>query len=277
MINETIEDIKKRMTLKLLSTPPFLTINMSPSNVALWSKFMDVVSSEVHYMEQLLNDFETEIEGIIAGVTTPTDQWWQAKALEFQYTTDPANQQVIKIDLKTFAPAYPVIIPSYRIIKNASAKTLPNNVVQIKVTKGGVILDSPELAAFKAYCETICPGGVNFDVINELPDRLGLTAEIFYNGQYSAVIPANVIAAINTFLKTIPFNGVVKISELEDSIQAVEGVTDIVISSVSARRLITSYASRTILSRYWQTYAGEIIQEDDAGHTFNDTLTFTAE
>lgn len=277
MINETIEEIQKRLTLKLLSTPPFLTINMSPSNVALWSKFMDVVSSEIHYMEQLLNDFETEIEGIIAGVTTPTDAWWQARALEFQYTSDPTNQQVIKLDLKTFAPAYPAIIPSYRIIKNASAKTLPSNLIQIKVTKGGIVLTSTELTAFNAYCETICPGGVRFQVINELPDRLGLTAEIFFNGQYSAVIKANVIAAINLFLSTIPFNGVVKISELEDSIQAVEGVTDIVISSVTARRLSTPYVSRTIVTRLWQTYAGEIIQEDDAGHTFNDTLTFTAE
>lgn len=277
MIHEKIEDIKKRLTFQLLSTPPFLTMEMSPSNVALWSKFMDVIASEVHYMEQLLNDYETEIRDVVKNVTTPTNGWWQVQVLNFQYTDDPLNQQVIKLDLKTMRPAYPQIIPSYRVIKNASVTTPFNNIVQVKVTKGGAILTPSELAALNAYCETICPAGVQFKVVNELPDRLWLDADIYFNAQYTAIIKKSVIDALDLFLKTIPFDGIVRISEIEKVIKAVEGVSDVVINAVSGRWKETPFASRTIISRYWKIYAGEIIQEDEPGQSFVDTLEFKPE
>ena len=274
MINETIEQIQERLMLKLKSTPPYDIPNLSPPATALFSKFMDVVGQEIWTLEQLMNEKEAEIEAMIAAVTTPTDQWWVSKILEFQYTTDPLNQQVVKFNTTTFAPYYPVVMPSYRIIKNASAKTQNNNIVLIKVTKGGAILTPDELTAFDAYCETIGPAGVHFEIINQLPDRLWLDADIYYDGQHSNVIKSVVINALNSFLAKIRFDGILLVSDLEVALKQLKEVYDVKINSVAARRITTPFASKTELQRLWQTYSGEIIQEDEPGQTFIDTLNF---
>ena len=60
MINETISQIENRLRTTLLATPPFSNTNMSPSQVGLWSNFLNTIATEIHALQQLNNVFETE-------------------------------------------------------------------------------------------------------------------------------------------------------------------------------------------------------------------------
>lgn len=277
MINETKDQIKARLLKQLKLTPPFNVPTLSPSAVALWANFLDTIATEIFTLEQLNNDLETEIEGTIKGVTTPTDAWWRKQILLFQYNS--SNPQVVQIDQVNFAPYYPTINESYRIIQEAAVITDSNNIVQIKVSKGainGYVLSNSEATALNAYISTIAPSGIQWQIINVLPDQLCLTgAIVYYNGQFSDVIKVNVIAAINNYLLNLPFNGIVKISSIEDAIQAVSGVTDVTIPLVSARAagIGQTFANKTDFNRFWQTYSGQIIEETTAGHTFSDSAS----
>jgi uncharacterized phage protein gp47/JayE len=165
-------------------------------------------------------------------------------------------------------------------VTNCSVKTDLNKTVKIKVAKGGaspVPLSSTEQTALTAYLYNIIPAGVGKNIISLVSDKLYVNAEVYYNGQYAPTIQADVIAALDAFLLEIPFDGVVKISEIEDAIQAVAGVTDVVISQVKARDDATAFASANVLTKEWETYAGYIVQETTVGETFADSLTFTVD
>ncbi len=276
MINESLSQIENRLRETLLATPPFSTTNMSPSQVGLWSNFLFIIASEIHTLEQLNNAFETEIQAIIDGVTTPTNLWWQAQILKFQYSA--TTPQVAQLNTVSFSPYYPLgVDATLRIVSNCSVITSFNSQVQIKVTNDGAILTAPQLLALTAYIQTIDPAGINWAIINSLPDYLFLNADVYYNGQYAAIIQANVIAALETFLASIPFNGIVKVSSLEDAIQAVPGVTDVVISEAAAMQYATyissGYGARTIFTKQYQSYSGQILN-GVAPNDFANTLNF---
>lgn len=276
MISETIAQIEKRLLTVLKATPPYNSINLSPSAVALFSNFMNTVATEIYTLQQLDNTFETEIENDVKGVTSPTNAWWQKQILLFQYSATVA--QVVQMDVVNFAPFYSLVSAALRIITNCSVNTLTNSIVQIKVTKSGAVLSGPEAIALESYVQTISPAGIEHAIINELPDYLFLNAEVFYNGQYASVIQANVIAALNNYLANIPFDGIVKVSALEDAIQSVAGVTDVTISEAAAMRYATyiasGYAARNIFTKQYQSYSGQIIN-GPAPKDFAGTLTFT--
>lgn len=272
MINETIAQIEERLTKKLKSTAPFSSVNMSASAVALWSNFLDTIATEIFTLEQLNNTFESEIEALINKVTTPTNLWWQKQILLFQYSA--TNPQVLLLDTASFSPYYPIINAALRIISNCSVVTSANNRVQIKVTNNGSVLDASQVIALKAYINTLDPAGIAYSIINELPDKFWLQANVYYNGQYSPVIKDNVIAAINAYLKSIPFDGIVKLSAVEDAILAVSGVTDVQITQAAGRRNGAAFVDKTAFNRIYQSYSGQIVQETTSGQTFADTLTF---
>lgn len=279
MIQESLANIKARLRANLKNTPPFNIPNLSPSTVSLFGVFLDTVATEIFTLEQLNNVSESELETLISNVTSPTTAWWQKQLLAFQYSA--TTPQIVVLDVETFSPAYEIVDPTLRIVTNASVTTTSNNVIQMKITNNGAVLNASQYIALHSYITTIDPAGIGFNIINALPDQLWIEGTIFYNGQFSAVIQANVIAAINVYMAALPFDGQVKVSALEDAIQAVTGVTDVFITSIAARAAGNgqSFADRTFFglsttTRFWQTYSGQIVQETTSGQTFSDTLIF---
>ena len=162
---------------------------------------------------------------------------------------------------------------------------LSNNVI-VKVATGEppAALSSPQLSALQSYINEIGIAGVIYNVTSQESDKLYVQANVYYQGQYSAVIEQNVIEAIETFLSSIPFNGQMKVLDLERAIRAVEGVNDVVLVNVKARADATAFASGSFLvqdqqtiGRLWSTIAGYIVGETDSGNTLADSLTFIAE
>lgn len=278
----SISDIQTSMLDAIAADSVLSTLLTSTSRRAIFRLFTYVVAVAINGLEQLIDIFKAEVEAIAAAAAPATPAWLQDQILKFQYSA--TNPQVIQ--LINFAPAYPVIDELLRIITRCSVTTNLSNNVLIKVATGEppAALSAPQLAALQSYVNEIGIAGVIYNVTSEASDKLFVEANVYYDGQYSAVISANVIEAIENFLAAIPFNGQMKISDLEEAITGVEGVNDVVLVNVKARSNATAFASGSFLvqdqqtiGRLWSTIAGYMVGETDSGNTLADSLTFIAE
>ena len=222
-----------------------------------------------------------EIEALAASVPPCSPVWIQNKILQFQY--DANNPQVVQ--LVNLVPQYTQIIAADQIITRCSVTTDLSGNVTIKVAKQNppVALADAELAALQDYINTIGFAGITYTCTTANADNLYLAATVYYKGQYSAVIQANVIAALNTFLAGIPFNGNVQVSDVEQAIKAVTGVSDVVLTNVGARQdseplnLGNLVTNAQVVNRLWNTISGYIVGETTAGYDFASTLNFLAQ
>jgi hypothetical protein len=136
--------------------------------------------------------------------------------------------------------------------------------------------------ALKTFLKTIGIAGVTYEIINKVSDKIYIEGEIKAFGSYSAVMETNVIAAINNYLTSIPFNGIVKVIDIEKTIRNVEGVDDVILKNVRARNngqvfpigtsLINNF---TLVKSFYETLSGYIVEETTAGQDFSTKLTFS--
>jgi hypothetical protein len=275
----SIATIQKQITDAVAADPVLSTKLTSTSKRAIWRLWTFITAVAVNLLEQAIDVMTAIIEGLVAIAAPGTPTWIQAQVFNFQYSaTTPQVAQLIN-----FAVVYPIVDPTLRIITRCSVTTDVNNIVTIKVAKGDPpqALSGPELAALQSYINVAAVAGVSYNCVSLDADRLYVQADIYYVGLYSSVIQADVIAAINAYISGIPFNGRIKVSDLELAMKAVAGVEDVVFHNVVARAAATPYGSGTALvtgntlaSRYWPTLAGYAISEDTVGATLADSLTF---
>jgi hypothetical protein len=257
----------------------------SVSKVSTWRLWAWIVAQAQNLFEQQADNYVTEVEAIVNRSAPGTPSWMQHMVYMFQYNA--TTPQVIQMDLNTFAPYYPTVTESYRIVTQCAVNTLPNKKVQIKVAKGGTTpapLGTTEKQALTSYVDFINFAGVQCEIISADADLIYLGVDVYYNGQYSATIQADVEAAITSYLSTSNsdnFNYRVYISKLQDIIQAVAGVKDVALKQVEVRPASVSAGSAQklvdaskILSRYYQPYAGYMIPDTDSGRTLADTINY---
>lgn len=277
-----ISEIQQQMLDNIAADTTLGTLLTSTSKRAIYRLFTYIVAVAINALEQLIDIFTASVEDIASKAAPATSAWLQNQILKFQYSA--TTPQVIQ--LIDYAPAYPIVDETLRIISRCSVTTNLSNSVLIKVATGTTpaALSAPQLSALQSYVSQIGIAGVNYFVTSDASDKLYVQANVYYLGQYSAVIVANVVAAIESYLAAIPFNGQVKITDLEDAITKVEGVTDVVLVNVRARGNATSFANGSFLvqnqqtiGRLWSTLAGYIVGETTSGNTLNDSLTFIAE
>jgi hypothetical protein len=128
------------------------------------------------------------------------------------------------------------------------------------------------------------PAGISTQVVSADADQVRINADVYYEGTYQSVISANVIAAIGTFLATVPFNGITYLVELEKAIKAVTGVVDVELSFISLRAATDAFSpgGNTIIydlanginNRKYIPYAGYSNPETTPSYTLTDTLNF---
>jgi hypothetical protein len=226
--------------------------------------------------------FQTEVEATVALSAPQTAQWVQDRVFRFQYSA--TNPQIVQ--LINLVPEYPVVDPTLRIVTRCSVKSTLANQVSIKVAKSEppTPLVTGELSALQSYIDIIGVAGVEYIVTSTASDKIYLDADIYYNGQYSAVISTNVINTINSFLTSIPFDGVLKLLDLEIAIRNTLGVSDVVFNNVRARKdadplsgAVYLVQANELIARQWPTISGYIVGETTSGNTLADTLTFIPE
>ena len=281
MTPRSVDEIQAAIITDVQAQPE-LAAASSTSKRAIWRLWTFVVASSIAILEQLMQVFQTDIEKTVSLAAPQTSQWVQDRVFKFQY--DAANPQVLQlIDL---VPQYEIVNADLRIVTRCSVKTNLSNSVFIKVAKINPpeALSVLEVSALQSYVDILAVPGISYTVVSANPDRLYIQADIYYNGAYSAIIKANVIAAIEAYFAALPFDGTIKVSDVETAILSVEGVRDVVLINVAARADTTLFADATYLilnqqlvGRLWATVAGYVIPEDDATHTLDDTLNFIAE
>lgn len=294
MAAREVTEIQKTLN-EAQAAEPELSIFNSTSQTSIFGKFKYIYAVCSNLVEQLLDAFTADNESEIAKAAPGSDYWIQKKILEFQYNA--TNPQVTAIDAN-YVPNYPVVDTTLRIITRAAVKTGPNKTCLIKVAKSDPpqALSGPELTSLNAYVNNsgspstngkgIGFAGVKYTVQSLNPDKIYIGGNVKYDGQYQAVIQATVLAAIKDYLANIDFNGVFTIDGLVDYIQAVPGVLKggITINDVAIRPDSVAFPGYQYLvqSNYYGIYqypltAGYGVEETQAGNTWSDTITFTAQ
>jgi hypothetical protein len=273
----TVAQIKQSM-LDAKNADSTLSALTSTSQTAKWNLYYFIVASCIAIFEQLQDLFKTELEAIASTAAPSTPQWTRNKVLKYQ------KGDVAELDTTTFTVEYPTINTANQILTRCAVITAPNRTVLIKVAKSDppVPVSVGELAELQSYIETFNPAGIAFTLINENSDKMEVAATIYYNGQYSAVISTNVVAALNNYMATLPFNGVISTQAVVDAMQAAEGVISVSLARILVRKHTVAYGAGVTLynlstgidSVQYQTIAGYVVQETTATHTFADTLSY---
>lgn len=266
----------------------------SPSQTAIYNLWAYIVAVAISLTENVVAIFQSEIETTVSKAAVGSDAWLKAKVLLFQY--DSVTPQVLT--LVDFVPQYPIINADLRIITRCSVKTIGSKIAVVKVAKSEppVALSAPQLSSLQSYLTNGGDGtyagrgvgfgfaGVQINAVSLTSDKLYLKANIYYNGQYSAVIQTTVVTAIENYLKNIDFDGNVKLLSLIDYIQSVPGVIDIKLEDVAMRADATAFGSKTYLVQAfteiystYPTFAGYIVGETTVSNTLNDTITYIAQ
>jgi len=246
----------------------------STSQTAIWNLWFYIQAVAINIFEQLQDTYKAEIETIADSAIPNTDAWVQAQAFKFQY---PDTIQLINL-----VPTYTLVDPAKQIVTKCSVKTDNNKICQIKVAKSTGKLSTPELNAITSYYGYIGNAGISYNIISDDSDKIEISADVYYDAQYSSTIQANVEAALNTYLSNLSFDGVIYVAKIEDTFQGVQGVKDIKLTAVNTRRNAQAYGTGTVVynlstgtnARMYQTYAGYIEEETTSSHTFADTINY---
>ena len=272
----TIEQIQASMIATVQATPE-LAEATSTSTRALWRLWTYVQAVAIHVLELLMDSFQADIEDKISKSVAGTDEWLTSKVLDFQYSA--TNPQILT--LVDLVPTYPVVDDSLKLITRCAVTTTVSNQVVVKVAKNEPpeALTPTELISLQSYINNIGVVGIDYLGASAEADRIWIDADIYYNGQYSGVIEDTVNGAIDTFLSTLPFNGVFKVSDLEVAIRTITGVDDVVINNLKVREESVLFANGSFLvqnncvySRLYPTVSGYMVVED----TETTGLTFIA-
>lgn len=240
----------------------------SGSKVSIWRLFVYLIALAHHRQQFLWDVFKIEVEEIVANARSGVLPWYQREVLKFQYgdTLQFIDDQYV----------YTEIDESKKIVKLCAVEDRANGVVVMKVAKLTNNLPTPlstiEKTALEAYVSKIRFAGTKFSIVSTAPDLLKFVGTIFYDPIIPLLtVQQNVEAAIDLYLKNLPFNGVFKINSLEDVIQEVEGVTDITVGSVEAKYGALAYSS---ITRTYTAQAGYI--DIDPLNPLSTTLNYSA-
>lgn len=245
----------------------FLTDLASNSRVAIWRLIAWVFAYATWTHEQLWDIFKAEIEDIAAKALAGTPRWYYERVLEFQYG-----------DILVYEDGqykYATIDELLKIVKYCAIEERADGVVLVKSAKDNSGTPEPltafELTALTAYLQDIKFAGTLLSVVSFPADQLQVYYEVFYDPIVpEAEVKALVEAAINSFIKNLPFNGRFNITNLTDAIQLLKGVVDPVFVDAQARYGILPY---TVIDREYNSNAGYL--EIDPTFPLSTTITYT--
>ena len=245
---------------------PSLGVLSSTSEVAIYKLILRIVASAIAVLEQFFDIQKTEVQAIVDSSPFMTDRWIADKVLEFQ----DGDDLEVNAEYQLF---YELLDESKQIVTVSSCITDGFGRALLKVAKGEQgsyeALSGAELARLQAYVSDIKPVGTQVTTQSLNADLVKAQFEVYYDASLVlADIQSAVLDAISSFLVLQPFNGIFRISQLVDAIQAVDGVVDVVVSSVEARADTGTYAS---VNRIYQPESGYMIL-DQANSTFNYTV-----
>lgn len=244
----------------------------STSTTALWRLFLYVVSAGISLQQQIQDVFLKDLQYQKDTTQVYTERWWNDRMInQFQYAPGDQPRGVIAID-DNFNIGYEIVDDTKKIIEFSATKQSDNNrQVTIKVAKDDGSgnpeqLTIDEIQAAADYVDRVKGAGLLISTVSFPADILTLDIDIYYAGQFvESVTKDNVENAIREYLQNLPFDGRIKLINLVDSIQNVDGVSDVFINVAQAQ---PDGGDLTAFNRVYDTKAG-YANYNDAGSIVN--------
>lgn len=278
----SIQEIKAQMvTAKNAETS--LSGLDSTSQTAIWNLWLYIQAVAINLFEQILDVFYKDIETKVSNIAPQTPPWLKQKAFDFQYSaTDPQQLYYVTNINGEIMPKYQIINSNYKIITRCAVQSGFNRTVAIKVAKNEPPekLDSAEILALQSYYDIIGNVGIVYDIISVDPDFIYIEADIYFSGAYYLTVQQAVIDALNAYFANTDFGGTIVVSQVEEVILSVAGVTDLNLKELACRKYSTSFNDRSVIYRLYSgvnrrqyiPYAGYVTEETTTGRTFADKL-----
>jgi hypothetical protein len=281
------EELKAFIKARIAANPLISDLASNPDfDNSIIGQFVECFAEE---LEDIFNEGQAyidQVESIIDYTNPHTALWIRQKALEFQY--DENTPQIL--ELVDGVPTYQVIDESLRNVVNCCVRGSSSRLVNVYVAGEDLTepLSADVVSSIKDFFNSFLSvsnalAGTTCDVISIDPDIAYIKGTVYFYGQKSATIKANVIAAIESFLKYPRIDGVLTAIELLKAVLAVDGVFDFVIDDLAVRDNATLFAAKTFIiqNKIDQvttplSLSGFYITETDTGNELENQLTFTA-
>ncbi len=249
----TIEEIQGRILTAIASDQALSTQLTSTSKVAVFRLFAYIIASSIWLLESIFDNHKKEIDTALYEQKSGTPRWYRNMSLAFQYGFDLLDDSD-KFDNTGYTDDQ---IEASKIIKYCSVKeSIESNRLTIKVAGGSgdalEQLDDTQITAFLQYMSEVKYAGVKLNVVNNPADKLLLNMQIYRD---ILVIDENGVSilngdkpvekAIRSYMKTLPFDGVLVLNDLIAHIRAVEGVDDANITIATSSFYDTATSSYT--------------------------------
>lgn len=205
----------------------------STSATSIYRTWAWVTAAVLFTVESMFDLFRAEITTLLQTLKPGTLLWYQALCKEFQF-----GEALVWLNGKY---GYASTVEAALIVKQCSVNEGDRGlVVKIATEIAGELepLTAPQEAAFTAYLKMRKYAGTKVSIVNSQANKLKIEGTVFYDPLIIAADGVDISSgtrpvdlAISNYLRSLPFNGRLKITALVDAIQAVEGVYDVSITA----------------------------------------------
>lgn len=219
------------------------------SRVSVWRLFAWLFAYASKVQQDLWDRYRVYVQNLSRDGHYGTRWWYIAKAKAFQLG------HVLVMD--SLDGGYAVDDPAARIVTHAAVEERANLVV-VKVAKGATVplqkLTPEELAAVNDYFQHLRPT-VQVVTLTADPDAVKITGTVVYDPETPIMaVQSAVRQALDAYLASLDFGGVMRLTDMRNAMLAVEGVVDVVFTLVEAR----STGPFRPVQRIYQSYAGHM-------------------
>jgi hypothetical protein len=220
------------------------TFDEAFSAVSIENILFSDVATGMFVMHELFEQFKKDVSATIKEQASGTAEWYAHKARQFRF----GAALVPETDYYDDTGLTGEQIEAMRVVKYAAAvEARDRSVLYVKVAGGSDDdrhpLTDAQLTAFKSYLNAVQYAGVLISVINDPPDDIRLTIDIYYDAtlldehgkRLDGTGDTTVQDAIRNYLNNLPFNGMYTNQGLTDVLQAVPGVDIAEIKSAASR------------------------------------------
>lgn len=230
----SLEQYKNEMITAKESRPELVELT-STSKASIWRNMLFIFAYITDLISQMLNQHSSEMDEKIKTQKTHRLEWIQMQFLNFQYGFDLLPES----DLFDNTGATDEDIEISKEIKYCAVSKADDKsgvIIKIATEVDGELWRMPDdkMEAVAAWWDEAGGCGVDYTIINYLPDLLKLNIRIFRdplvldaNGMVRGVVNGGtypVKTALQEFMKELPFNGELRLQELANKLESVQGV-----------------------------------------------------
>ena len=207
----------------------------SGSKVAKWRLWLWIVAVASWVIENIVDNRVIQIAAIVNGQRPHNLRWYEDQTMNWQY-----GYELQWLDDDHWD--YMIDDPASRVIEAVSAEENEYGEIVLKVVKLDgvdlVPLDTTEVESLEAYWKAYKDAGVKVILVTQAADQLQIEATVVRNRlvlsedgtllRDSAINTLNI--ALQEYMDSIPFNQLIRITDLEAAAKSAEGINDFVVT-----------------------------------------------